>query len=61
MPVFEVGEQEGQHYFSMGYVDGQSLATRLAEGPLAPKEAAELVATVAEAVKKLPTFRMATR
>ena len=51
VPVFEVGEHEGQHYFSMGYVDGQSLATRLAEGPLPPKEAAELVATVAEAVE----------
>ncbi|MGO9112123.1 MAG: WD40 repeat domain-containing serine/threonine protein kinase, partial [Thermoguttaceae bacterium] len=51
LPVFEVGEHEGQHYFSMGYVDGQSLATRLAEGPLPPKEAAELVATVAEAVE----------
>ena len=51
LPVFEVGEHEGQHYFSMGYVDGQSLATRLADGPLPPKEAAELVATVAEAVE----------
>ncbi len=50
LPVFEVGEHEGQHYFSMGYVDGQSLAARLAEGPLPPREAAELVATVAEAV-----------
>ena len=51
VPIFEVGEHEGQHYFSMGYVDGQSLSARLAEGPLPPKEAAELVATVAEAVE----------
>jgi len=51
VPVFEVGEHAGQHYFSMGYVDGQSLATRLAEEPLPPEEAAELVATVAEAVE----------
>ena len=51
VPIFEVGEYEGQHYFSMGFVDGQSLATRLASGPLPPKEAAELVATVAEAVE----------
>jgi formylglycine-generating enzyme required for sulfatase activity/tRNA A-37 threonylcarbamoyl transferase component Bud32 len=50
VPVFEVGEHEGQHYFSMGFVDGRSLAARLAEGPLPPKEAAELVATVAGAV-----------
>ena len=51
VPIFEVGEHEGQHYFSMGYVDGESLATRLAEGPLPPNEAAELVATVAGAVE----------
>ncbi|MGA2258143.1 MAG: serine/threonine-protein kinase, partial [Thermoguttaceae bacterium] len=51
VPVFEIGEQEGQHYFSMGYVDGQSLAARLADGPLPPNEAAELVATVAAAVE----------
>ena len=51
VPVFEVGEYEGQHYFSMGYVDGQSLAARLADGPLPPKEAAELLVAVAEAVQ----------
>ena len=51
VPIFEVGEHEGQHYFSMGYVDGPSLSARLAKGPLAPKEAAALVATVAEAVE----------
>ena len=51
LPIFEVGEHDGQHYFSMGYVDGQSLAARLAEGPMPPKEAAELVATISEAVE----------
>ena len=51
VPIFEVGEHEGQHYFSMGYVDGSSLSARLVEGPLTPKEAAELVATVAGAVE----------
>jgi serine/threonine protein kinase/WD40 repeat protein len=51
VPVFEVGEYAGQHYFSMGYVEGTSLAARLTEGPLPPKEAAKLVANVAEAVE----------
>ncbi len=32
--VHDVGEEEGQHYFSMAYVPGQSLAQRLAEGPV---------------------------
>ena len=51
VPVYEVGLHEGQHYFSMGFVDGQSLSTRIANGPLPAREAAELVLTVAEAVQ----------
>jgi tRNA A-37 threonylcarbamoyl transferase component Bud32 len=51
VPVFEVGEYEGHHYFSMGYVDGTSLSARLTDGPLPPKEAAKIMATVAEAVE----------
>ncbi len=51
VPIFEVGQHQGQHYFSMGYVDGGSLASQLNDGPLAPKKAAEIVATVAEAVE----------
>ena len=51
VPVFEVGEHGGQHYFSMGYVDGKSLSARLSEGPMLPKEAAKIVATMAEAVE----------
>ena len=51
VPIYEVGEHEGQHYFSMGYVEGQSLAAKVANGPLPPREAAELVRQVAEAVQ----------
>jgi tRNA A-37 threonylcarbamoyl transferase component Bud32 len=51
VPIFEVGEWEGQHYFSMGYVEGGSLADRLAAGPLLPRDAAALVRPVAEAVQ----------
>jgi predicted Ser/Thr protein kinase len=50
VPIFEVGEHEGQHYFSMGFVAGQSLSQRLAEGPLPPHEAAALLVKVAEAI-----------
>lgn len=51
VPVFEVGEQQGQHYYSMGFIEGESLATRLAASPLAPREAARLMMLVAEAVQ----------
>ena len=51
VPVYEVGQHAGQHYFTMGYVEGPSLAAELAKGPLAPRAAAALVQTVAEAVE----------
>ncbi len=50
VPIHEVGQHEGQHYFSMGYVEGQSLSAKLAGGPLPPRQAAELVKEVADAV-----------
>jgi WD40 repeat protein/serine/threonine protein kinase len=51
VPIFEVGEHQGQHFFSMGYVDGPSLASRLADGPLAPRDAAWLLRAIAQAVQ----------
>jgi len=50
VPIYEIGQHEGQHFFSMGYVDGQSLADRVRNGPLPPKEAAELTKKIAEAI-----------
>lgn len=50
VPIFEIGQHEGQHYFSMAFIEGENLARRVAEGPLPPREAAELVRKVAEAV-----------
>ncbi|MFI5460210.1 MAG: WD40 repeat domain-containing serine/threonine protein kinase, partial [Isosphaerales bacterium] len=51
VPIFEVGQHEGQHYFSMGFVEGQSLSQRLAEGPLPSREAAELIRRASEAIE----------
>jgi serine/threonine-protein kinase len=48
--VHEVGEHDGQAFFTMPYVEGTTLARRAAEGPLAPAEAARLVALIARAV-----------
>ena len=50
VPVYEVGELEGRPYFSMKNVRGTTLAQRLAEGPLAPREAARMLARVARAI-----------
>jgi WD40 repeat protein/tRNA A-37 threonylcarbamoyl transferase component Bud32 len=51
VPIYEVGRHEGQHYFSMGFVEGESLAQNVAAGPLSARRAAELVRQVAEAVQ----------
>jgi WD40 repeat protein/tRNA A-37 threonylcarbamoyl transferase component Bud32 len=50
VPVYEVGEQQGLHYFTMTFVEGKSLAQRLRDGPLPAKEAARLVRDLAAAV-----------
>jgi serine/threonine-protein kinase len=50
VPVYEVGQIDGRPYFSMKYVRGTTLAQALAEGPLPPREAARILATVARAI-----------
>jgi serine/threonine-protein kinase len=50
VPVYHVGESDGRVYFSMKYVEGTTLAARVAAGPLPPAEAARLVAAIARAV-----------
>nr|MCU0706375.1 serine/threonine protein kinase [Fimbriiglobus sp.] len=50
--VHEVGSNDGQAYLCMEYVNGCTLAQLVnAEGPLPPRAAAELVATIARAVQ----------
>jgi eukaryotic-like serine/threonine-protein kinase len=52
VPIYEVGEHEGRHFFSMRLVDGTSLAFRMSAlpSPISAREAAQLVAKVARAV-----------
>jgi WD40 repeat protein len=50
VPIYEVGEHEGQQYFSMKLVEGSSLGQHLPETQRDPKAAARLVASVARAV-----------
>jgi serine/threonine-protein kinase len=52
LPIYEVGECDGQHFFSMKLVEGRSLAERLSslEFQIPNQEAAALLAKVARAV-----------
>jgi serine/threonine protein kinase/formylglycine-generating enzyme required for sulfatase activity len=51
VPIYDVGEAEGRHYYTMPFLSGGSLQQALATGPLPPKVAASVVRRVAEAVQ----------
>src|SRR2546427_1780046 len=48
--VHEFGQLDGQHFFSMDYVEGQNLAEVVGHTPLAAKLAANYLKTIAEAI-----------
>jgi tRNA A-37 threonylcarbamoyl transferase component Bud32 len=48
--IHEVGEHEGQQYFSMDFVDGKNLAEIVRGNPLSAEQAASYVKSIAEAV-----------
>ncbi len=50
VPVYEVGEHDGQKYFSMKLVEGGNLAEQLSKFKADPRAAATLLAETAEAV-----------
>jgi hypothetical protein len=49
--IHEVGEADGHPYCALEFVEGGSLAAKLAGKPLPPREAAQLVHTLARAVQ----------
>jgi serine/threonine protein kinase len=51
VPIYEIGEHDGQHYFTMAFVEGGSLYDRIQKEPLPVREAAQLVSQVADAVE----------
>jgi WD40 repeat protein len=50
VPIYEVGEVDGLRFYSMAFVEGQSLAQTVSTGPLTADRAARLVRQIAEAV-----------
>lgn len=48
--IHEIGEHHGQPYFSMDFIEGQSLAELSRDGPLPARRAAAIMQTVAEAI-----------
>jgi serine/threonine protein kinase len=48
--VYEVGEIDGRCFYSMEYIEGPSLAKRLASGPLPCRDAARYLTFIAHAV-----------
>lgn len=49
--IFEVGEYKGHPFYSMRYIEGTTLAKRLEAGPIPPREGAQILLRVAEAVQ----------
>lgn len=50
IPVYEVGEHNGQPWFSMQLIDGETLSQRLANGPMPSIDAVRLLIPIVEAI-----------
>ena len=50
VPVYEVGEHNGQPWFSMQFIQGMTLSDRLMKGPMTPREAVALLVPIVDAI-----------
>ncbi len=50
VPVYAAGEYDGQAFFAMRHVEGETLTALLSRGPLRGRDAAGLLATISRAV-----------
>src|SRR5262245_38727891 len=53
--LFEIGEADGELFIAMELVDGDSLAERIARGPVAPREAADIAIAILDALEAVHT------
>src|SRR6266568_5736546 len=49
--IHEVGEHEGQQYFSMDYIEGRNLAEAVRDNPMSARHAAACIQTIAQAIQ----------
>ncbi len=50
VPIHDFGTHDGMYFFTMDFVEGESLADRVARGPIPAREALEFVRETAEAL-----------
>lgn len=50
VPIYEVGQQAGQHFLAMAFVSGGSLAAKITDSVFASVDAARMVRTIALAI-----------
>jgi Flp pilus assembly protein TadD/predicted Ser/Thr protein kinase len=51
VPIYYVGQVEGQQFYTMAYIEGSNLSDRVQSGPLEVREACQLMREVALAVQ----------
>ncbi|MCX7804920.1 MAG: serine/threonine protein kinase, partial [Planctomycetota bacterium] len=51
VPIYDIGIEDGRHYFTMEFIDGESLSRRLARGPIPPAEALGVIEVLADAIE----------
>ena len=51
VPVYEIGSHNGMPFYCMKYIEGQTLAERLATGPMSSRSAAELARSISDAIQ----------
>jgi serine/threonine protein kinase len=50
VPIYDAGSEGAYHYIAMEFIEGRTLADALSEGPLNPRQSAQIVIDIAQAL-----------